>query len=71
VIRPRKVRNAREALTKLLSTYNIGEHLTECAKSGFQILTGGEVVKASTLDSYRVHLYEWLTRKERWMLEAE
>ncbi|MEM2822988.1 MAG: CCA tRNA nucleotidyltransferase [Thermofilaceae archaeon] len=71
VIRPRKVRNAREALTKLLSTYNIGEHLTECAKSGFQILTGGEVVKASTLDSYRAHLYGWLTRKEPWMLEAD
>lgn len=66
VIKPRKVRDAREALAKLLSTYNIGEHLTECARRGFQILTGGEVLKASTLESYRAHLYGWLTRREPW-----
>lgn len=67
VIRPRRLRKTSEALAKLLRTYNVGEHITKCAREGFVICTGEEVLGISASESFRRHLYEWLIRRPPWL----
>ena len=67
VVKPRKVRNAGEALTKLVSTYNIGEDLTPSAKSGFKVHIGNDVANASASEDYKKFLSSWLVRKYPWL----
>jgi len=67
VIRPRTIRSAPEALEKLLRTYNVGGHIAEGVKRGFAVLVGREVARASGSGDFRLHLYEWLVRRPRWL----
>lgn len=67
VIRSRKVRRAEEALSKLLSTYNLGEHITRSVKRGVELFLKERAAEASANDDYKRHLYEWLMRKPAWL----
>lgn len=66
VIRPRRVRQVEDAVSKLLSSYNIGEHLTSSLKAGYKLFTGESVVDASSNENFRTFLAEWLIRKPSW-----
>lgn len=67
VVKPRKVRSASEALTRLLATYNIGEDLTPSAKAGFEVYAGEGVAGASANEDYKRFLAEWLVRRYPWL----
>lgn len=67
VIRERKTRSVEEALTRILATQNIGEHITRSLRKGFEVYVGPQVARASSCESYRRHLAEWLERRCRWL----
>lgn len=66
VIRPRRVRCVEDALSKLLHSCNIGEHLTSSLKAGYRLFTGESVVEASSNEDFKIFLAEWLVRKPPW-----
>jgi len=67
VIRPRRYRGAVEVLSKLIQSYNVGEHITASLRKGCRVLTGPDVLKASESESFRCHLYRWLTGYYEWL----
>jgi len=67
VIRRRKLRGVEQALAKLISTYNVGEHITECLRRGYEVYVGPRVAEASADPEYRTQLTRWLERKYPWL----
>ncbi|MCX8180543.1 MAG: CCA tRNA nucleotidyltransferase [Thermofilaceae archaeon] len=67
VVRHRKIRGVREALAKLISSYNIGSFISSSAKEGGELYLGEEVARASESEGYRSFLSEWLARRYPWL----
>lgn len=67
VVRHRKIRGVREALAKLISSYNIGSFISSSAKEGVELYLGEEVARASESEGYRRFLSGWLNRRYPWL----
>ena len=67
VIRRRKLHSVEQALAKLISAYNVGEHITECLRRGYEIYVGPRVADASANPEYRARLASWLVRRYPWL----